>query len=112
MKRCQRRRVVPIEKVPVILLETFKRGERVVETTNQRLRREVPEIVCGQRRQERHADVGRRGAPRESRLVPFLVVVWRQPAVRFGDERLVEEPRLPRGSAQPPAVGTAQAAAG
>ena len=63
--------------------------------------REIAEVVRGQRRQQAHPDVGRRGAARQRaarRLL--LIVVGRQPGVGLGDERLEVAPRLARGPAQ------------
>ena len=94
VERRQRRRVVPVEEVTFMPLEAFERRQRAIETSNQRRGRHVAEIVRGQRRQQRHADVGRRGAPGQPRLVTFLIVVRRQPRVRFRDECLVVAPGL------------------
>ena len=69
MQRRQRRRVVPVQEVPVVPLEPSS----VVSVRSRRRRsvvgREVAEVVRGQRRQQAHADVGRRGAARQRRLV-------------------------------------------
>ena len=103
-QRRQRHCVVPVEEVALMALEPFERRERAVEPTNERLGRQVPEIVRGQRRQERHADVGRGSAPGQSRLGGFLVIVGRQPRVGRRDECLVIPPRLPGRPAQQPAL--------
>ena len=85
MQRRQRRRVVPVEEMSLVALEALERRQRPIEPIGQRLGREVAEIVRRQRREQPHADVGRRGAPRQPRLVAILlVVVGRQPAVVSG----------------------------
>ena len=65
----QRRGVVPVEEVAFVPLEAAERRQRAVETIDQRRGRDVAEVVRRQRRQQRHADVGRRCAPRQPRLV-------------------------------------------
>ena len=100
VERRQRLGAVPVEKMALVAFETFERGQRAIETIDQRRGRHVPEIVRRERRQQRHADVGRRRAPRQPRLVTFLVVVRRQPPVRVRDERLVIAPGLARRPAQ------------
>ncbi len=75
-------------------LESFDRRQRAIEAANHRLGRHIAEIVCGKRRQQRHAHVGRRGTTRQAGLGAFLIVVGRQPPVGFRDERLVVPPCL------------------
>ena len=106
-ERRQRRGVVPIQEVPFMALQPFERRDRAIETMNQLLGRQVSEIVRGQRRQKRHADVGGGGARGQVRRGSFLVVVGRQPRVGVRDEGLVVSPRLPSGPAeqQPLAIG-------
>ena len=72
-----------------------------VEPPDERFGRDIAQIVCGQRRQQPHADVGRRRAPGELRGVAVLLIVvgW-QPRVRLGHERFEVPPRLARRPAQ------------
>ena len=68
VQRRQRRRVVPVEEVALGTARaprasSASRSSRSTSAVG----REVAEIVRGQRREQAHADVGRRGAPRQLR---------------------------------------------
>ena len=83
VQRRQRGRVVPVQEMPAISFEAFERRQRAVETLDERVGREIAEVVRGQRRQQTHPDVGRRGPARQLAVVGvLLVVVGRQPAHR------------------------------
>ena len=70
VQRRERRRVVPVQEVPFVALETLEGRQRPIEALDRRRRREVAEVVSGQRRQQAHADVGRRRAARQPWLGP------------------------------------------
>jgi hypothetical protein len=100
MERGASRCVVPVEEVAFVRFEPLERRECVVQPTNQHGGRQVAEIVCRQRREQRHPDVGRGRPPRQTWRTALLVVVWREPRVLLGDKRLVVTPGLPRHAAE------------
>ena len=93
-------------------LEPFARVERPFDPIGQLVGRDEVQIVRGQRRQQSHADVGRRGASRETGARHFLEVVWRKPVIVGSDEGLEvaatscgpgAAERLDRSARNPPA---------
>ena len=93
--------VVPIQEMPLVSLEALERQQRGVHPLDEILGRQIPEIVRGERRQQAHADVGRRRAASDFRRVAvLLVVVRRKPGIGFRDEGLEIAPGAAGRSAQ------------
>src|ERR1019366_8415898 len=53
------RRLVPVEEVPLIVSESLDALERAPDAKRKLARTQVAEVVCRQRREEHHSDVGR-----------------------------------------------------
>src|ERR1019366_492678 len=53
------RRLVPVEEVPLIVSESLDALERAPDAKRKLARTQVTEVVCRQRREEHHSDVGR-----------------------------------------------------
>ena len=85
-------RLVPVEEVPLVVREALDAVERASHAQRQLARPEVAEVVRRERRQEHHADVGRRRAVRRLLARLFLVVVDRAATGR-------SDPRTRRRSA-------------
>ena len=81
-QRLQGLGVVPVVEMPAVPLQASHRGERIGAALDERARRDVAEVVGGQIRQQRQADVGRRSAVGDRRDAILLVVVRGQPVVR------------------------------
>ena len=95
--RCERRergRVVPVEQVPLVVLDRFDRVECTPDPRRQFRRAAIAEVVCGERREQPHADVGRRGAARDPHAGIELHVVRRPRMLGRGHVALEIAPRL------------------
>ena len=60
--RAQRRkcrRVVPVQEMSLMAFEAFERRQRSIDAGGERVRREITQIVRGQRREQPHRDVRR-----------------------------------------------------
>ena len=83
-----------------IAFEFFQRGEGFVRAVEQLTAGEIAEITRRQIGQQRHADVGRRGACCDDRCRDFLKIIGRQPIVFCVDQHFEEAPGLPGQAAQ------------
>jgi hypothetical protein len=110
-ERRQRRGVVPVQEMSLMALERLDGAQRRLEAEEQPFRGQVPQIVRRHRREERHPDVGRRGAMRDATglaALALLEVVGRQPAIGLGDEGLEVAPGRAGGQPQPRLLVVAQ----
>jgi hypothetical protein len=109
MERRQSRRVVPVEEMTLVPLQTFERRQHPVEALAQVPGRDVAEVVRSQRRQQAQGDIGGRGPPCELRsAVAFLEVVRRQPCVSLRYERFEVAPGLAGGAPKQRAIVIAE----
>src|ERR1041385_6399288 len=97
--------LVPIVEMAAEALETAHAGQDRFEALDGLECPDPAEIPGGDRREQREADVGRRGAMRHDPFGIFLEIVWGQVVVRRADEYLEETPAAPRGGAQRPGFG-------
>ena len=95
--------------MPVVSLQRIKRAQGIGRTLEELSGRDVAEVVRGQIRQQRHADVGRRRTMRDRRPAIQLVVVRRQPVVLRAHKALEEGPGASRQPTQKEDLGAAQA---
>ena len=76
-KRRERGGVVPVEQVSLVPFHRLGGCEGLLKTLHECCGAEVAEVVRGQRREQPHADIGRRGAMGDARLRGLLNVVGR-----------------------------------
>ena len=95
-QRLEGPRVVPVVEVPPVARHPIQRRERPLRPRDHLARGDVAEVVGGEVREQRQADVGRRGAVRDPVRRILLEVVRRQIVVLRPDERLEEPPGPPR----------------
>ena len=93
-QRFERAGVVPVQQVSFEVFQPVDRGERVLEPVEQRPGVNETEIVCRQRREQAHRNIGGRGAVRHPRFGVELNVVGREEAMFLGDEGVEVSPRL------------------
>ncbi len=89
-------RVVPVQQVPLVALQTLDRSQRPIEALGQGRRRQQAEVVRCKRREEAQAEIGRRGAMGHSRDAIVLDVVRWQPVVLGAGQAFEEVPGLLR----------------
>ena len=94
-ERGQCPRVVPVQQVTLIALQLFQGAKGGRGAGDQLAGRDVTEIVGGQIRQQREADVRRRGAMGDHSHRMLLIIVGRQPIVVRADKGLEESPGPP-----------------
>ena len=87
--------VVPVVEVTAITRQRVERGKGVGRARHQPADRQVAEVHGGQVRQQRHADVGRRGAAGHDQRGMFLHVVGREPVIVRVDVGFKKAPRAP-----------------
>lgn len=92
-QRPQRQRVIPVEEVTLVSLKALHRLEHPGSPVNESVRRDIPEVVRREVRQECEPHVRRRRAVRDHGGGVLLKIVRRQPVVFGPDERLEEAPR-------------------
>ena len=95
-QRRQRARVVPVQQVTLEAFQAFDGRERGLDPVGQIIGVDEAEVVSRERREQPHADVGRRRAVRDGQLRDELDVVGRQRVILGSDERLEVAPRLAR----------------
>jgi hypothetical protein len=91
-ERLERPGVVPVEQVPAVPFEASERVEAVRQPRRQVVLPDITEITGSERRQEHHADVGRRCPVRDVTAGMFLKVVRREPLILGPDEHLEVSP--------------------
>ncbi len=99
-QRGERRRVVPVEQMPLVPLEPLAGVEGVRGAFDQLAGRDEAEVARGEGREQTHADVGGRRAAREVLAGRLLEVVGRQPVIVGTDEHLEVVPGLAGEAAQ------------
>ncbi|KFB71345.1 MAG: hypothetical protein AW09_003508 [Candidatus Accumulibacter phosphatis] len=107
-QRLQRLRVVPVVEVAAMSLQRVQGAQGIGRALEQLAGREIAEVVGRKIRQQRHADVGRRGPMGDRGDAIFLVVVRRQPMLFRADEGVEERPGATRQRAQEKNLRTAQ----
>ena len=89
-------RVIPVEKMALILLHAVQRREGALQTCRQLQDVRVTHIVSRERGQQIQSDVRGRCAVGHESFRRLLKVVRRQPVVLGPHEALEEEPRTAR----------------
>ena len=104
LQRQERMRFVPVQQMAAMVLQPVDGVERIGQPHGELAQSDMAELPGRERGQEHHADVGRRGAPRDLLVRRLLVVVGRQPVVLGAHEGLEIEPAAPRDGAQEVAI--------
>ncbi len=99
-QRLQALRVVPVVEMTAVARQLLHGHQRVAGAVEQAVDAEETEVEPGQVRQQRHADVGRRGTVGDHRARALLQIVRRQPVVGGADVGLEERPGAPCQLAQ------------
>ena len=112
IKRRERRRVIPIKKMPLKFFELTQRGKAQFKPLDGFEQAYVTEIARRASRKQQQSHIGRRGAMRDDGTRVFLKIIGRQPMVCISDESFKESPGAPRDQPQRLPVWLIQYAAG
>ena len=96
VKWVQRKCVVPIVKVSLMPLHSLQGVQGVRGSLQQHATRNVAKVIGGQVSQQRHSDIGGRGAMCHRRPAIFLIIVGRQPVIFRPHKGLKEGPGFTR----------------